>query len=243
MEEEISLKELFETLKKRLMMIIIITIMAVIASGFYSFYMLTPIYQTQTQMLVSQQATGASVLAAIGFDADAKYIDTYNVIIKSPYILDQVIDELKLTSTHAQLNNQISVSQEGRSQVVTLRVQHRDPALAVEIANTTAKIFQREIYILMRVDNVHVLSSAELAANPRPIKPNPNLNIAIALVLGLMTGVGLAFFLEFLDNTIRNEQDIERYLGLPILGAIPIMDDVEKVDKKEKRKRKGKKIS
>ena len=70
-----------------------------------------------------------------------------------------------------------------------------------------------------------ILAEAELLENPVPIKPNPELNMAIAFVVGLMTAVGLAFLLEYLDQSIRTEQDIEQYLGLPVIGAIAYMDE------------------
>jgi capsular polysaccharide biosynthesis protein len=72
----------------------------------------------------------------------------------------------------------------------------------------------------MNVDNVSVLAKAEIKENPTPVKPNPLLNIAIAVLVGLMAGIGLAFLLEYMDNTIKDEDDIERLLELPILGSI-----------------------
>ena len=128
MEETISLREIFDTLKKRIVMIIIITVCAVGASGLASYLLLTPIYQASTQILVSQQAAGASsALQAAGFDVDSKYIQTYNVIMKSPYILEQVIDELDLPISHRELNGQLNVAQEGQSQVVTIPVEDPIP--------------------------------------------------------------------------------------------------------------------
>lgn len=220
MEETISLRELFETLKKRIVMILLITAGAIVASAMISYFLLTPKYQASTQLLVSQQATGASALLGTQFGDDSKYIETYNVIIKSPYILEQVKEQVGLTT-----NPKVNVSQEGRSQVVTLYVEHTNPATAVEIANVTAAIFQEEVLNLMRIDNVFILSQAELGENPTPVSPNPPLNMAIAFVVGLMTAVGIAFLLEYLDNTIRTEQDVEKHLGIPVLGAIPVIDE------------------
>lgn len=48
--------------------------------------------------------------------------------------------------------------------------------------------------------------------------------MAIAGVLGVMLGVFIAFIVEYLDNTIKTPEDVEKYLGLPVLGAIPKMD-------------------
>ena len=72
----------------------------------------------------------------------------------------------------------------------------------------------------MNVDNVSILAKAELKENPTPIKPDPLLNIAIAIVVGLMAGIGLAFLLEYLDNTLKNGYDVETYLEMPVLGSI-----------------------
>lgn len=224
MEETISLKELFEILKKRIVLIISITVLAVGMSAVASYFLITPKYQASTQILVSQAATGSitSMLASGNpFDSDSRYIDTYNVILKSPYILDQVKEELSLERN---LSGQINVSQEGRSQVVTIRVEDASPVLAVEIANVTARVFQREIQYLLKIDNIHILSPAVLSESPTPISPKPNLNMAIAFVVGLMASVGLAFLLEFLNNTLRTEEDIEKLLELPVLGAIPNID-------------------
>ena len=226
MEETVSLRDLVETLKKRIVLIISITLLVTAVSGAMSYFFIKPVYKSSTQILVSQAAAGA--LASIaGFDADAKYIETYNVIMKSPYILDQVIEELKLDTTPAGLNGSLSVSQEGQSQVVTLSVQNNDPAEAVLITNEIAKVFQREIAKLMQIDNIHILSPAELSENPVPIKPQPVLNMAIAFVVGLMASIGLAFLLEYLDNTVKTEQDVEKLLGLPVLGAVQVISTKE----------------
>ncbi len=220
-EETISLRELFAVLKKRMGLIIVVSLLATIITGVISYSYLKPVYRASTQILVSQAAAGSlGTLAGIELDTDAKYIETYNVILKSPYILDKVIKELNLKTTAQGLTGSVSVAQQGKSQVMSIVVTNNDPAQAVIIANGIAKVFQSEITGLMKIDNIHILSLAELPDNPVPIKPQPTLNMAIAFVVGLMASVGIAFLLEYLDNTIKNEQDIERLLEIPVLGAV-----------------------
>ena len=96
---------------------------------------------------------------------------------------------------------------------------------AAKIANKTAEVFQTEIAKIMNVDNVSILAKATVADNQSPIKPKPVMNIAIALVVGLMAGVGIAFLIEYFDNTVKNEQEIERLLELPVLGVIGAISD------------------
>lgn len=235
MEETISLKELLETLKKRIVLIIAITITAVLVSGVVSYFFLTPIYQASTQILVNQAKSDQSVYSPSEVQTNLQLINTYNVIIKSPAILDKVSEDLNLNMTAAQLNEKITVGSEKDSQVVNVAVQDADPNVAAKIANKTAEVFQKQIATIMNVDNVSILAKATVADNQSPIKPRPLLNVAIALVVGLMAGVGLAFLLEYFNNTVKNEQDIEKVLGLPILGVIATIDDQKMEDLKSRR--------
>ncbi|MBU3570689.1 capsular biosynthesis protein [Priestia aryabhattai] len=226
MEETISLKELFQTLKKRLWLIVLITIIAAIISAVISFFVITPTYEAKTQILVNKTKSDEQLYAGNEVQTNIQLINTYNVIITSPAILDTVKDELNLDRSVADLNNQITVSSATDSQVVEISVQDPSPYVAAQIANKTAEVFKNKISNIMKVDNVSVLSKAEVKGAVAPIKPQPLLNIAIAIVVGLMVGVGLAFLLEYLDNTIKTEQDIESILELPVMGVIANIKEV-----------------
>jgi capsular polysaccharide biosynthesis protein len=229
MEETISLRELFYTLRKRMWLILSITLVATIISGIVSFYFITPIYSSSTQLLVNQSKSEQPYVNMGEIQTNLQLMNTYNVIIKSPAILDLVAKELDMGDSGDFLNSKITVGSQKDSQVLAITVQDADPYMATDIANTTAKVFQAEIVKIMNVDNVSILAKATTKENPAPVKPQPLLNIAIALVVGLMAGVGLAFLLEYLDNTIKNEMDVEKVLGLPVLGAINTMDEKETI--------------
>lgn len=235
MEETISLKELLQTLKKRFYLILTITLLAVLVSGVISYFFLTPIYQSSTQLLVNQSKNEQAMYNYNEVQTNLQLINTYNVIIKSPAILDLVNKELKLGLSTGELNNKITVASEKNSQVVNISVQDPNANTAAKIANKTAEIFTREISQIMNVDNVSILAKAQVGEKQSPIKPKPLLNIAIALVVGLMSGVGLAFLLEYFDNTIKTEQDIEKMLGMPVLGVITTINETREMDKRAER--------
>ncbi|ARK32466.1 YveK family protein [Halalkalibacter krulwichiae] len=225
MEETISLQDIFRTLRRRLKLIIIIPIIAVLISALVSFYLLTPIYQSSTQILVNQASSNDQFYSSNEIRTNIELINTYNVIIKSPIILEKVIEEANLTESVSQLNSKVTVGSQNNSQVVNITVEHEQPATAAHIANTIATVFQREIADIMNVDNVSILSPAQVSESPSPVKPNPNLNMAIAFVVGLMAAIGLAFLLEYLDTTMKTEKDIEDVLDLPVLGVIATFDE------------------
>ena len=221
MQKTISLKELLQSLKKRLLLIIIITAIFTAISGIVSYFFLTPIYQSSTQILVNQAKSKNEVYDPNEVQTNLQLIDTYNVIIKSPAILDKVIEKENLEMTSGELDKLISVSNEQESQVVNITVQHENPQDSKNIANAISTTFQKEIKSIMNVDNVSILTKARVGSM---IKPNIILNMAIALIVGLMVGVGIAFLLEYLDKTIKKDKDIEEQLGLPVLGAINIIN-------------------
>lgn len=222
MEEKISLKDLFRVLKKRLSIIIIITAIATATSGIISYFFITPTYQSSTQLLVNQSKGEQETYNYNEVQTNLQLINTYNVIIKSPAILDKVIESEKLDINAGELNQLISVDSEQNSQVIKISVQNESPQLASSITNAVAATFKEEITKIMKVDTVTILTKAELGENP--VKPKPVINMLIALVVGSLVGVGLVFLQEYLDNTINTEQDIEKQLGLPVLGAIMTID-------------------
>ena len=143
MEETISLKELLLTLKKRAKLIIAITLLAVIASAIISYFILTPIYSSSTQLLVNQTKNEESMYSTNEVQTNLQLINTYNVIIKSNAILELVEEELNLNISIKELNDKINVSSEQDSQVVNISVEDESPKTATEIANKTAEVFQR----------------------------------------------------------------------------------------------------
>ncbi|PEJ25943.1 capsular biosynthesis protein [Peribacillus butanolivorans] len=219
MEETISIKDIFQTLKKRWKLIMLLTLIAALISGTISYFLLTPVYQSSTQILVNQKQS-QNQLDSTQIRSNIDMINTYSVIIKSPAILEKVIDDLELEQSVDQLSQKITINSQENSQVFSLTVQDSNPSKAVGIANAVSGTFQKEIKDIMNVDNVSILAKAEVKENPTPVEPSPLLNIAIAVVVGLMAGIGLAFLLEYMDNTIRDEKDIETLLDLPLLGSI-----------------------
>ncbi|MFE4036152.1 YveK family protein [Priestia sp. YIM B13489] len=221
MEKTINLKELLQSLKKRLLLIIIITAIFTAISGIVSYFFITPIYQSSTQILVNQAKSKNEAYSPYEVQTNLQLINTYNIIIKSPAILDKVIKKENLEMTSGQLNQLVTVSNQQESQVVNITVQQKNPQKSKNIANAIATTFQNEIKSIMNVDNVSILTKAEEGSL---IKPNLISNMTLALVVGLMMGVGLALLLEYLDNTIKRDKDIEEQLGLPVLGGINIIN-------------------
>ncbi|TFZ41456.1 capsular biosynthesis protein [Soehngenia longivitae] len=223
--EEISLKEVLFILKKRIKLILSLFLIAVLLSSIISIFVLDKEYQANTTLMVGRPKDYASD-ANIQYNElllNQKLVSTYGELIKTRAVAEEVIDNLNLDISYEQYKGKVNVSLVKDTELIQIIVKDNDPSVARIIADETANVFMDKVQEIMKVDNVHVIDKAEIPT--QPVSPNVILNIAIAAVLGLMIGVFLSFLLEFLDNTIKTPEDVEKYLNLPVLGSIPKVED------------------
>ena len=152
-----------------------------------------------------------------------KLVTTYGEIVKSRVVTDEVINNLGLDLTYKEFTEKVNVNLVKDTEIIKIEVTDTNPQLATKIANETAQVFMKSVMDIMKVENIQVIDEAQVPE--LPIKPRPKLNMAIAGVLGLMVSIFLVFLLEYIDNTIKTPEDIQRYLELPVIGTIPEFDD------------------
>lgn len=218
MEEEISLVELFDIIKKHFKYIVITTLATTVIAALYTFFLVTPMYQSSTEMIVTQSSSESSIVSQSDISTSISLISTYEDIIRNNVILDPVIEELDLDMTTGELRESVTVQSESNSQVFSIRVENENPYQAAEIANVTSGIFQERIFDIMNVDNVTIISEA--SPNMNPASPNNILNIIIGFMLGAMIGIGLVFLRELTDTTVKTEDYVEQATGWVSLGHV-----------------------
>lgn len=224
--QELDLRDYFQIVRKRLWMIVSIVIVVCLLAGVYSLFIKNPVYEASTKIIVNQtqqvQAT-ASQLDLNQINTNIQLINTYKEIIKTPAILDVVAKNYpEFNITAEELLKKVNVSSVNNTQVMTLVVRDNSYQRAAEIVNAISLVFKQEIPSLFNVQNVSILNEAKLnpPAAPEPVEPNVVMNLAIAFIVSLMIGLGIAFLLEYMDDTLKTEEDIERYLGLPTIAMI-----------------------
>ena len=223
MEETIDLREYFGIIKKRFWIIALITVIAAVVSGIISFFMLKPVYEAKSTLIVNTEKNEETqMITGDQFNVTQKLAVTYGEIIKSRAVLEDVIKNLKLDNEYEDLVNKVTVSPVKDTQIISISVQDTNKQKARDIANEIPKVFEKEAKRITKANDVQVIDKATLPKNP--IKPNKVMNVLIAFVLGTMIGLFVVFLIEYLDNKMKTPQDIEKHLGLSVNGVIPNED-------------------
>ncbi|HEY3315430.1 MAG TPA: Wzz/FepE/Etk N-terminal domain-containing protein [Bacillota bacterium] len=218
-QDMIDLREYFAILRRRLWAIILVTVVAVATSGIISYFFIEPVYSASTTLMVLKKDTPVDYTTLL---MNRQLVKTYGEIAKSRTVAEHVIADMGLGIPVSSLQAAIHVSPVKDTEIIQVSVEDTAPAEAASIANAVARDFIKQVIQIMKVENVQVVDPA--IEPTTPIKPRPKLNMAVAGVLGVMVGVGLAFVLEYLDNTVKSPEDVRRFLDLPVLGTIPVID-------------------
>ncbi len=224
-EQEIDLIELFNNIKKHTLLIIILGLLIGGISYGISSYLLTPKYDSNATMIVSNSTSTDSqnpdqTNVELGqIQANKALISTYSEIVKSRGIADKVISNLNLDMSYESFSQKVSIEPVNDTQIISVKVVDTIPERAKDIANETANIFKDSIGDIMKVDNVQILDGATLPEGPS--SPNIKKNTSIGIVLGLVLGVLIAIFKELSDKTIKSQEQVMEYFDIPVIGVIP----------------------
>ena len=231
-EETIDLKDIFTIIKKHVFTIIVCMFVGLGLAGGLTFFVLTPKYSSQAQLVVTlpqNQNTNTNDV-----NVNLQMINTYKNLIKGDLILNKVKDQLKenygINMTVQEIDNAIDVVQSENSLMFSLVATSTKALDAERLANTTATIFKDTVKEVFG----HSVAIPSLFSNPtvnkKPISPNNSRNLFIGVLAGMIVGFGMSFAVEFLDRTVKSEKFVRDELGLTILGTIPQLSAKELQD-------------
>lgn len=219
--EEINLKELFDYFVSKWFIIAITGLVFVVAGASYTLFFKTPMYNSYTTMVLTtnnektnQQITSSDITL------NKNLVSNYRVIMKSHSILNQVINNLELSTTAEQLKKQVNVTTEDDTEIIRISVNSENADSAKDIANEIARVFSNDVARYYSIKNVAIVDYAEKANSPY------NISLLKTTVLALLVGIVLAsaaiFIMFYFDTTIKSTEEIESKIGLPTLGIVPI---------------------
>ena len=222
-EQVISISEIFEALKKRWLLIVSITLVATLISGVLSFFVIKPTYETSTKVFIGKEESNLEGYNTNDIQMYQKLLQTYAETIKTNEVVQAAINNTNADLTVSAVKGALTVTPVSDTQILQIKYQNKNPEVAKKILSNITDEFIILAKELVPNGNVRVIEAVQLPENP--VAPNKKMNVAIAFLLGLMVSVGLVFLIEYLDNTFKNKENLERELNIPVLGLIPSCDE------------------
>lgn len=212
-----TLLELLHLLRKHLKLVIALPLACMLAVGAYSYVAMPNTYSATVSMyvLVKQENANSNSLSS---DLSASQMVTNDVatLLKSDRVVNETASALGLDSLKAY---KTSITSSTTSRVLSLEVTAPDAEMAANVANKMADEVSSVAHDVMNVDSVNVVDSARVPTAPSG--PKRPLFMAIGLLGGLFMAVAIVVVSDMLNTKVRDEEELEELLGLPVIGRIP----------------------
>lgn len=217
--EEIDIGQLLGYFKSKIIYIIFAMSIAFCLSSIYVNRFRVPEYTSYTTILLNKTNENASITSS-DLQIDKSLVSTYSEIIKSKRVLRTVINNLSLDIEYGALASKVTVGSVTDTSILKISVTDPDSSKAASIANEIAEVFSEDIQEIYKIENISIIDVAEItsvASSTSTMKI-----IGIATIAGAFLSIAVIFVIFYFDTTIKNEEDIERVTGLPVIGIVPI---------------------
>lgn len=221
-EQVISISEIIDAVKKRWKIIALCTLIATLVSGIFSFFIISPTYEASTKVFIGKEESSVENYNYNDITMYQKLLKTYSELIKTKDLINRSITNSEYELDVEDVLNNVSVTTVADTQMIQIAYKSTSPNIAKNMLENITNEFITTAQELVPNGNVRVLETVELPEEP--VAPNKKMNIAIAFILGMMVGLGIVFLLEYLDNTYKNKEQLEKDLDIPVLGVIPMSD-------------------
>ena len=214
-----TLLELLQLMRKHLKLVILLPIVCALAMGVYSYAFMANTYTASTSMYVLAKQTSANSDNAANYsnlNASQMLANDVSTLLKSDRIAADTVKNLHLDSLKGYSTK---VTSETTSRVITLSVTGTDPDTSAAIANEMASNVSKVAQQVMDVQSVNVIDQAVSPSSPSG--PNRSMYIAVALLAGLFVAIAIVVVSDMLNTKVRNADEVEELLGLPVIGRMP----------------------
>lgn len=218
-EYKIIFAELLLALKRKLGMILLVTLVAAVLSWGVSSFVIVPQYEASVNMIVNARTEYNGSITNDNISSAQNLVETYAIIIKSNTVINQVIDTLDLNMSFEELYSQLSVDSINDTQVMKIAVRNKNPELAAQIVQVISTIAPDIVAEAVEAGSCKVVS--EVYVDSKPVSPDIMKNTVLAAFLCMMVCVAVIVLAELRNDYIVDQIDVEQKLRIPVLGIIP----------------------
>lgn len=216
-EMEIDLGEIFHLLLNKLWVLILCFIVgAVIAFGGTKM-LVTPKYSASSMIYILTKTTSVTSLADI--QMGSQLTADFEILATSRPVVEEVIEKLKLKYTYDELVSMIQTDNQSDTRILRFTITDKDPKEAKKIANELADATAERVAYVMASDKPKVVEEAVVPK--KPSSPNTMKNTAVGGIALMFAAAAVIVIKYLMNDTVQNEEDVKKYLGLHMLAAIP----------------------
>lgn len=224
MDTELDLLQILITLRKKIWLIISLTLLFAIGAYLITSFLITPKYSATVSLYVYNEKDRTDVISQADLSTSQKLVQTYIVVLTSNTVLNKVSDKLDGDFSAAQIRAMIDASSLNNTEAFEITVTHENPAAAQRIANTIAEIAPEEIIRVVKAGDVTVIDKAELPKSPS--SPSIVKNTVIGALIGCVIAVAIAILAKLFDTVIHSDDELSILFDkIPVIGIIPSMEE------------------
>lgn len=237
-EMEIDLLELLMVMKKHLAAILLAGIVGLVIMFAYTSFLVTPLYSASSMMYVMPDNSNSNSSTLSDMQVGQQLTSDYSSMIESRSFMEDVIKKLNLTIDYQQLLEKVEVTNPTSSRILQVTVNDPNPQTAADIANEVASVAESK---LKEITGMQAIKIYEEAAVPeKPSSPSLKKNCALGLLAGIVLAMAVITVLYLMDDTIKTEDDIEKYLGMTTLAVLPYNGKKQQRQAKKHKKQRAK---
>lgn len=231
-EIEIDLEKVIGALLKRWYVTALAGLLAAGLMFGYTQYYIPEKYESKTTFFILNHDESNLTYSDLQFAT--VLTKDYEILIKSRAVLEETIKNLKLNTTYDVLKSMVKVAIPEDTRIVEISVKTVEPKSSQAIANEIREVASKKIADVMKVDAVNLVDEANLPT--KKCSPNVAKNTILGGIAGAFVACAVILIFAVMNDTIRNQEDVEKYLNLSTLGAIPLDKKTEAAEKKRLKK-------
>ncbi len=223
--QEIDLMELAQRIRRLWKFVVLLVVLSAATAYGVTKMLVMPIYEASTTVFIGKENNAMATLNLADLQVGNQLVTDYRELIKTDLVMAEVIEELALITTVEELQEDLEVQTIKASRFQRIPFRYSDPQLAVTVADKISVILTEKAEQIVGVKNILIVDFADMPE--KPVSPKIPVNVASSAILGFLVALLVILIQMIMGSTIESETDIEKELGLTLLGSIPMFKEYE----------------
>lgn len=216
-ENTLNIEELVYVIRKRLILIVIIILGFTSIGFFIANYRMETKYRATAKVFAGKTEELQADYSVNELNDYKSLLDAYVDIINTEDFYNRVVSNYGIGRSGASIKGGLSFTQLNSTPILQISYTSTNQAEAIAIVNAVSNEFGTEVQSLILNTHIKVIEEAKCIT----IVPNKIKTVLSGFIAGIVFALGIVFILDYLDNRVRNKDELEKILNIPVIGEIP----------------------